>query len=335
MKEYDDELIEEIKDSIDIAEFIGEYIHLTKKGKEYFGKCPFHDERTGSFTVTPHKRMYYCFGCKCGGDIITFCQEHMSMTYDMAVKYLAGLAGLSAERTQISSSVKYLKKANRKKKVEIPTQHQILNPCILDGFEKRRISKWVEEGIPQEIMERYGVRYDKRSNRIVYPVYDTNGNLINIKGRTLYDNYKDFDPPIPKYMNYYPVGDLDYLQGYNFKKEIIQQKKEIIVFEAFKSVMKADSYGQLNSVSSETSQINKYQVKILIKSHCDVVIAFDNDVSLDAILAKEEIQMLKKFTNVFAIIDTEKLLGDISDKNSPADKGKEIWEILYKTKIKI
>lgn len=336
MKEYSEELIEEIKDNIDIVDFIGEYVELTKKGKEYFGKCPYHDERTGSFSVTPSKNMYYCFGCKKGGDVISFCQDHLDMTYDRAITYLCGVAGLSAEKTEISSTVKYLKKATRKKKKQhVPVTHQILDKKILDDFEYRRITKWIDEGIPQEVMDKYGVCYDKNANRIVYPVYDNNGNLINIKGRTLFDNYKEFNPPIPKYMNYYPVGDLDYLQGFCFKKDIISQYKEIIIFESLKSVMKLDSFGQPNSVSSETSEITMFQAKTIIQLHCSVVLAFDNDVSLETILKKETVQLLRRFTNVYVVIDKKGLLGKKSDKNSPVDKGKEIWDELYRTKIKL
>lgn len=333
MKEYSDELIEEIKDSIDIADFIGEYVELNKKGKEYIGKCPFHDERTGSFTVTPRKGMYYCFGCKKGGDVISFCQDYLNMSYEEAISYLAGIAGISATKTVISSTVKYLKKSTKKKKQIMPEKHEILDKSILDGFERRRINKWIDEGIPQELMEKYGVMYDRRANRIVYPVYDNDGNLINIKGRTLYDNYKDLN--IPKYMNYYPVGDMDYLQAFCFKKDIILEQKEIILFESLKSVMKLDSFGQYNSVSSETSELNMFQAKTIIQLHCNVVIAYDNDVTLEKLMEKEPIKMLCRFTNVHAVIDKKGLLGEIKDKNAPVDKGKRVWDELYKTKIKL
>lgn len=74
------------------------------------------------------------------------------------------------------------KSSQKKKKQQLPVTHPILDEKILNDFEHRRITKWIEEGIPQSIMEKYGVRYDKRANRIVYPVYDNDGNLINVKG---------------------------------------------------------------------------------------------------------------------------------------------------------
>lgn len=336
MEEYSEQLIEEIKENIDIVDFIGEHVELKRKGREYFGNCPFHDERTGSFSVTPHKGIYYCFGCKKGGDIINFCQDYYGMTYDQAIQHLCGVAGISATKTNISSTVMYLRKSTRrKKKKHLPEKHKILNPNILNDFERREITKWVEEGIPQSIMDKYNVMYDRTSKRIVYPVYDNYGNLINVKGRTILDNYKEFNPPIPKYMNYYPVGDVDYFQGFCFKKEILLKQKEIIVFESFKSVMKLESFGIYNSVSSETSQINEFQAKILIQTHCDVVIAFDSDITLEEILKKETIQTLKLFTNVYIIHDEAGLLGGKKEKNSPVDKGKEIWDELYEKRIKI
>lgn len=336
MEEYSDELIEEIKDSIDIVDFIGEYVDLRRKGREYFGNCPFHDERTGSFSVTPSKGIYYCFGCKKGGDVINFCQDYFDMSYDQAIRYLGGQAGISTAKTKVSPTMLYLKKSTRKKrKKPVPTKHEILDKKILNDFEKRRINKWIEEGIPQSIMDYYGVMYDRKSNRIVYPVYDNAGNLINIKGRTLFDNYKEFNPPIPKYMNYYPVGDVDYFQGFCLKRDILMKSKEVIVFESLKSVMKLDSFGTLNSISSETSQINIFQVKILIHMHCDVVIAFDSDVSLEEIKKKETIQLLCSFTNVYVVYDNKGLLGEKAEKNSPVDRGKEIWDELYKNRIKI
>lgn len=199
MEEYSEELIEEIKESIDIVDFIGEYVELKKKGREYFGNCPFHDERTGSFSVTPHKGVYYCFGCKKGGDIIDFCQDYLNMTYEQAINYLGSEAGISTVKTKISPTVRYLRKSTRKRRnKQIPEPHKILDKSVLSDFERRKITKWIEEGIPQSIMDYYMVMYDKESNRIVYPVFDNSGNLINVKGRTLFDNYKEYN--IPKYM---------------------------------------------------------------------------------------------------------------------------------------
>lgn len=340
MEEYSEELISEIKDQVDIVEFISDYVTLHQKGKDWFGKCPFHDERTASFSVTPSNNTYYCFGCGRGGDVISFCTDYLSMSYNKAIKHLAGIAGIDAEKTTVSSSVKYLKKMKRANRLSVePAQHKIIGSHILTTFEHKDIVEWIREGIPQQIMTQYGIAYDRqldsRYDRIVYPVYDLAGNLINIKGRTLCKTYKEEKPMIPKYMNYYPIGDLDYFQGLNFKKDIVREKGEVIIFESFKSVMKADSYGWFNTVSSETSKINPYQLRILIGLHINVTIAFDADIALKTLLNDNKIGILSKFTNVYIVYDKNGLLGDKSLKNAPVDCGKEIWEKLYAQRIKV
>ena len=337
MKQWDEAFIEEVIESVDIVEFIGEYVDLERRGIHYFASCPFHDEDTASFCVTPSKHFYSCFGCGEHGNVITFCMKQLDMTYDDAVEYLAGIAGLAAEKQSISSSVSFFKKLKRKNKLihENPKPHLILDKETLKQFDYGFVKLWQDEGIPQNIMDKYGVGYDRRSQRIVYPVYDNNGNLINIKGRTTVADYKHHDPPIPKYINYQPVGDMDYFQGMNFKKDLIKDVGECILFESFKSVMKADSYGYPNSVSVESHKINKYQVRLLLKLQCDIVIAFDKDVSINEIRNMDTVNKLKMFTNVYVIVDKNNLLGGADEKNSPVDKGKEIWEKLYEEKLRI
>ncbi len=336
MTNYDDELINEIVDTINIEDLIGEYVDLTPRGSKYFfGECPFHDEDTASFCVTPGRKMYHCFGCGASGNVIRFVQQYKGIGYKDAIEYCAAYAGISTdEKIETSSSVKLFKKINRKQKQVSRKEiyHKPVNPDRLKKFKRGNIKQWQDEGIPQEIMDMYGVAYDARAKRIVYPVYDIDGNLINIKGRTIIPNYKEYQPPIPKYMNYEEIGELDYFQGLNFKKEIVKQKKEVIIFESFKSVMKADSYGYDNSISMENHTLNRYQLKILVGLSCDVVFAFDKDVTLDEIKKNKYVQSLMYYVNVYVVLDKDNLLGK---KDSPVDRGKEVWENLYKNKIKL
>lgn len=335
MANYDnDELIETILNEIDIVDFIGEYVDLTRKSKYFFGECPFHNEDTASFCITPSKNMFYCFGCGESGNVISFYQKYNNVSYQEAINYCASYAGLSTERKEIASSVKFFRK-NKKQSERInrkAKEHKKINPGRLRKFKRGNIPLWQNEGIPQEIMDKYGVAFDVKSQRIIYPVYDMDGNLINIKGRTVIENYKDTKPPTPKYISYEEIGDLDYFQGLNFKKDIVREKGEIIIFESFKSVMKADSFGYDNSVSMENHTLNKFQMKILVRLQCDVIFALDKDIKLSEITGNKNIEMLKKFTDVYAIIDKDNMLGE---KDSPVDCGKEIWECLYKSKIKL
>ena len=91
---YSDDIIEEVRMKNDIVDVISQYVRLTRKGSSYFGLCPFHNEKTPSFSVTPSKQMYYCFGCGAGGDAITFAKKINSIDYPEAVKMLAARAGM-------------------------------------------------------------------------------------------------------------------------------------------------------------------------------------------------------------------------------------------------
>ena len=91
---YSKELIDEIKQKSDIVDVISSCVKLTRKGSNYFGLCPFHDEKTGSFSVTPRKQMFYCFGCHEGGNVISFIQKYEKMTFPEAIRFLAERAGI-------------------------------------------------------------------------------------------------------------------------------------------------------------------------------------------------------------------------------------------------
>lgn len=323
----DTELVNEIIDKVDIVEYIGQYVDLKPKNNEFFGLCPFHNEDTPSFSVSPAVKKYFCFGCGCGGTVITFAAKINKISYESAVNKLADELHLNHINKIKSPTVAILRQlAIDKSPKEV--KHAILSESVMDRYAKADISPWIEEGIPQKIIDKYGVRLDVQGNRIVYPVYDNTGNLINVKGRTIYKNFKEMR--IPKYINYFKVGDLDYFQGYHLKKHLIDSAGEIIIFEGIKSVMKADSFGYYNSVSCETHKLNNLQIRFLIGLRCNVVIAFDKDVDFNKIV--KNLEMLNKFANVYVIRDKEGLL---EYKDSPVDQGKEIWERLYQNKIRI
>ena len=92
---YPEELVEEIRERNDIVEVIGTYVKLQKKGSSYFGLCPFHNEKSPSFSVSPDKQMYYCFGCGAGGNVFTFIMEYENYSFPEALKYLADRVGIS------------------------------------------------------------------------------------------------------------------------------------------------------------------------------------------------------------------------------------------------
>ena len=103
---YPDELVEEVRDKNDIVDVVGSYVHLTKKGNTYFGLCPFHNEKTPSFSVTPGKQMYYCFGCGAGGNVYSFIMNYENATFPEAVKILADRVNVALPEIEMSEEMK-------------------------------------------------------------------------------------------------------------------------------------------------------------------------------------------------------------------------------------
>jgi DNA primase len=138
-----------------------------------------------------------------------------------------------------------------------------------------------------------------------------------------------------KYINYFKVGTIDYFQGLNITLPYIKQSGEIKIFESIKSVMKLYGYGVKDSASAEKHTLTDEQVRLLIKLRVDIVFCYDSDVSYVEKEVKRNIDTLKKFTNVYVIEDKNGLLGGSEAKNSPIDRGFDLWEQLYSNKRKI
>ena len=211
--------------------------------------------------------------------------------------------------------------------------HEYLPEKEYEKYPRKEISEWLDEGIRQDILELFDIRINERDNRIIYPVRDIKGNLINVKGRTRYKNFKELK--IPKYINYYPIGTMDYFQGLNITLPYIKEQNEIIIFESVKSVMKAFGWGYKNSASAEKHTLTDEQVKLLVRLRVNVVFAFDSDISYSDRDIKKTIDILKRITNVYLIYDKNKLLGGKDAKNAPVDLTRDIWEQLYYSKTKV
>ncbi len=256
------------------------------------------------------------------------------MQFDDAVEKAARLANIDTAAMCKSSTIMFLKrvkamhKQNKEKYI-----HKILENSELQKYSQEDAQEWIDEGIRKDIMERFGIRLDTKHNRIVYPVYDFDGNLINIKGRTRYKNFKELK--IPKYINYFEVGCLDYLQSLNFTISDVEKCGELIVFESIKSTMLACGWGYGNCASAESHTLSDEQIALIAKLHVDVVLAYDSDVDYWSGDVKKNIDKLRKITNVYVVEDQEGLLGGKDAKNAPVDCGEEIWKELYENKRKV
>ena len=334
MEIYDDDMLQQINENANLLDYVSQFIEMEKRGNDYFGQCPLHIDNTPSFSITPAKNSYYCFSCGKSGGIIGYLMDYEGMQFESAVEKAAKLADMDLSKMCKSNTVSWLKKLRMLAlKKDNDFSHEILPESELKKYKKEPVWEWLNEDISQETMDLFGVMVDTWQNRIIYPVYDIHGNLINIKARTRYPNYKKLK--IPKYINYYPVGVMDYFQGLNITLKYVKEKGEIIIFESVKSVMKAFGWGYKNCASAEKHTLTKEQLDLLVKLKVNVVFAYDSDISYRQSDVKQNIDKLKRVTNVYIIEDKNKLLGGVAAKNAPVDCGEDIWSQLYEAIKKI
>lgn len=331
--EYDEDFLQEISSQVDLVDYIGQDIELHQKGKDFFGRCNKHLDKTPSFSVNPRKNMYYCFSCGRGGSVIQYLQEYEGLSFDDAVEKTCRLANADISQMCYSPTVKLLKKIRKLRQKCVSTEHTILDETEYEKYKKLPINEWLDEGIRQKEIDMFDIRIDEKSNRIVYPVRDLQGRLINIKGRTRFEDYKAMH--LMKYINYFPVGTMDYFQGLDVTLPYVKENNEIILFESIKSVMKCFGWGYKNCASVEKHSVTDEQIRLLIRLKVNIVFAYDSDVSYRTKDIIESLTKLKRFTNVFIIEDKDMLLGGVEAKNSPADLGMQTFEKLYKKKRRV
>ena len=333
--EYPQEVLNELRMKIDLVEYASHTVDFVKKsGNIHYAICPFHSENTASLAVYEDTQTYCCYGCGNEGNIFTWIQLTENLSFKEAVRKVAALTGLeiseSAESEIFRFYKDYYKLVGSTKKVYSKRPVLDIEKNYKEKYSDEVPQEWIDEGISEEEMKKYEIRIDNSSNRIVYPVYDNDYDLVGVKGRTRFKNYKDLN--IIKYMNYNSLGGrVDFLTGMKQAEPYIKEKNEIIILEGLKSVMKIDEWGYHNAVSAETSALNELQIELIIKKHIkDVVLAFDKDVPITKI--KDHIGLLNRFANCYVIIDKWKLL---NDKDSPCDRGRNIWNILYERRVRI
>lgn len=322
---YDKDELQMLCEQVDLVEYAGKTLDLKKDGTLYRAHCPLHIDKTASLTIYPETNTFYCFSCAVNGRIIEWLRTFEGLSYDESVEKTARLVGTDISSLKTSDTVAFFKTLNQKGKSKEIDERNILDWSQYEKYDDEIPQEWVKEGISEETLKTFEIRVDKSSNRIVYPVYDNDLKLIGVKGRTRFENYKSLK--IMKYMNYYPIGSVDYFAGMKQCRDEIIKTKKVIIFEGIKSVMKMWSWGYHNCLATETSHINAEQIKLLIKMGLkEVVIAYDKGVD------KIDVGMLKRFTNVYVIKDKHGLL---EDKDAPVDKGKDVWERLYSERVRL
>ena len=198
----------------------------------------------------------------------------------------------------------------------------------MEKYEKRedKLAVWENEGISKESLEKYQVYYDSFSDRLVYPIRNISGKIVNIGGRTLDPEWKE--KKLRKYTYFSGWGEMDVIYGLFENMDAILSAHEVILFEGCKSVLLANTWGIHNTGALLTSHLNPQQLKILVRLGVRVVFALDKDVR---VRDDHNISKLKQYVNTFYLWDREDLL---DEKDAPVDKGQEVFKRLYEQRIR-
>lgn len=324
--------LEELIRSVDIVEFISQFVDLTQRGEEYWGLSCFKEEKTPSFSARREPPFFYDYSSGLGGNLWTFVKSYYRCSNKEAVEIIKSYAGVSDENFKAAAHLrattdcKRYRRKNEQKKVSGGT---LLPDDYMNRYEinKEKMSVWEKEGISPDAMKDFGVRYDGFSNRLVYPIRGSEGKIVNVGGRTLNPFWKENGER--KYTYFFSWGTLNVIYGLFENREYILKKKEIILFEGAKSVLIANSWGIKNTGAILTSHLNPSQMKLLARLGLRVVFALDKDVRIKD---DKHISRLKNYVNCEYIRDRNDLL---ESKDSPVDKGKAVFERLYNERLKL
>ena len=304
---YPEELVEEIRSKNDIVDVISSYVRLQKKGSSYFGLCPFHNEKSPSFSVSPGKQMYYCFGCGEGGNVISFVMKYENYSFIEAVQMLASRAGI--ELPQVTRSKE--EKENADKRSQILTINTLaakfyyymlksekgalayhylrgreLSDNTITGFGLGYSDKYSDslykymksKGYKDDILKETGLFtfeekgvHDKFWNRVMFPIMDVNNKVIAFGGRVMGDGK-------PKYLNSPETKVFDKsrnLYGLNIART--SRKDYLLICEGYMDVISLHQAGFNNAVAALGTSFTSGHASLIKRYAKEVVLTFDSD----------------------------------------------------------
>lgn len=322
--------LEKLIRSIDIVEYISQYVDLEEKNGEWWGLSCFKDEKTPSFSVRKDPPFFYDYSSGRGGNLFNFVKLYNRCSSKEAVDILkkyAGFEGEVREPIEKMSATITCKRFAKPKTSRKESTATVLPDGYMQRYEKKveKLDTWRNEGISDETLDRFQVYYDAFSDRLVYPIRNMGGKIVNIGGRALDPQWKEKGQR--KYCYFFSWGSMDTIYGLAENMEYIKDKKEVILFEGCKSVLLADTWGVRNTGAILTSHLNPNQMKILAKLGVRVVFALDKDVR---IRDDKNIEKLRRYVNVEYIWDKRDLL---DEKDSPVDKGENVFQKLYEERV--
>ena len=297
----DQELINKIRENTDIVEFISKYIPLVKKGKNYFGLCPFHNDNNPSLSVSREKQIYKCFVCGEAGNVFNFIQKYENVSYKEAVKIVGDSIGISVgydikkvvDRNQIyydiydiankfyqnnlfSSEGIEARNYLEKRKLDIETIKEFQIGLSLDKKDSL-YNLLVKKGYDIEILEKSGLinfDHDIYTNRIIFPLFNQNGKINGFSGRIYHGENTN------KYLNTRETAIFkkgENLFNYDRAKEEARKKKYVIIMEGFMACIRAYTIGIKNCIATMGTALTVDQVNLIKRLTNTVYLCFDGD----------------------------------------------------------
>ncbi|MCD8018184.1 MAG: DNA primase [Clostridiales bacterium] len=307
---YSQEIIEEVREKNDIYDVISQYVSLKKRGGTYFGLCPFHNEKSPSFSVSRDKQMYYCFGCGQGGDVYTFLREYNRMTFVEALQELARRAGVDLPEVEESPEEKREADARAVLR-EMNKKTAVYFHCLLNSRRGEKAMEYLtNRGLTPETIRRFGLgyadiyrddlyqylkkegfsdfqmkesslvtidsvkgSYDHFFNRVMFPIMDVNQHVIGFGGRVMGDGE-------PKYLNSRETLLFDKgrnLYGLNYAKR--SREQAIILCEGYMDVISLHQAGITNAVAPLGTAFTPNQALLLKRYTNEVILSFDSDAA--------------------------------------------------------
>ncbi|PSM73960.1 DNA primase [Staphylococcus aureus] len=333
----DQSIINEIKDKTDILDLVSEYVKLEKRGRNYIGLCPFHDEKTPSFTVSEDKQICHCFGCKKGGNVFQFTQEIKDISFVEAVKELGDRVNVAVdiETTQSNSNVQIASDD-----LQMIEMHELIQEfyyyALIKTVEGEQALTYLQErGFTDALIKERGIGfapdsshfchdflqkkgydielayeagllsrneenfsyYDRFRNRIMFPLKNAQGRIVGYSGRT-------YTSQEPKYLNSpeTPIFQKRKLL-YNLDKarKSIRKLDEIVLLEGFMDVIKSDTAGLKNVVATMGTQLSDEHITFIRKLTSNITLMFDGDFAGSEATLKTGQHLLQQGLNVFVI----------------------------------
>ena len=304
---YSEDVIEEVRAKNDILDVISSYVTLKRKGASYFGLCPFHNEKTGSFSVSRSKQMYYCFGCGAGGNVISFIMQYENLTFPEAVRFLAGRAGVTLPERPYSEEEKKAQDL-KSQLLEIHKAAATHYYQLLHTREGERAYRYLRDRqLTDETIRRFGLGYSSRQpgelyrflrskgykdevlkesglvtieekhtrdkfwNRAMFPILDVSNRVIGFGGRVMGDGE-------PKYLNSPETKLFDKsrnLYGLNYAKN--SRKDYFLLCEGYMDVISLHQAGFTNAVASLGTALTSQHCLLIRRYVKEVILTYDSD----------------------------------------------------------